>query len=540
MSYILRHRKLGPIGSTHWFPLNNTYVRGDIDSIEDPGANTHTVLTAIPSPFARMHLFQTALEMVESNDSPAIDIKRTNHNGILSGGARKASKYHEMVSHCLDLWEIMFRFKNYQNGIKNQNNATLELIPYNLNDQLSGLERSYNDAHRLLGNTLRTFMTADRDSANFDLLTNSTLYLIVLNQVVIGCTSPLTFFFTPEDIAHNLQILHNITLKRSDTTSFFTSIVPLHKRDSDFQIYLHRFIAAYVKSNLSSRVKAFFDYTQKSLNYLQRADIHLFTEIQNIYNSNYNQNQFDKEYVAVECNGNTLQVLGNVIKQKVGSEFNSDFVMDATKLRTEPTGKIPLILVRGVDFPNWKYYNQTLFDTSQLKGTIPYADANSLATRTMPDIGITYPCLYVNDFLVPKLILLDEVNDGKHFFDGNTTTNQLEKFLLPIHENYFKYFTIQDLKSNLNIQRLNGMLDGKKQQYVKVTLIIPVINQRHVTLTKCYVDNPSADNRENVGTITSARINLAIFPFVKTSDGRFNDFYKIMLNSFSGERQSVN
>ncbi len=156
--------------------------------------------------------------MVES-DGPNVATKICNHEGITSAdGKRKAGKYHEMISHCLDLWEIIFLFNSYKQGV--QNRGILEFIPYNLLKRIEHLQTDDNPAHQRIAQTLETFVNADGQSANFDLLTNSTLYLIQLNDTVIGCTSPLTFFVTPEDIEDSLQAQRHLKLNRTDTSPF--------------------------------------------------------------------------------------------------------------------------------------------------------------------------------------------------------------------------------------------------------------------------------------------------------------------------------
>lgn len=540
MSYRLVLRKDGPASGIDWFRLAANYKQADINSIEDSnGANSESILTAIPSPFARLHLFQTAFNMVESAENITLQDKRSNHNGVLTGGNRKESPYHKMVSQCLDLWEIIFRFNDYKKGIGAQN-GNLDFVPYSISSQMAKLIMpGANSAHQNIAKTINTFLTADAGTANFDLLNNNTLYFLTLNQKIIGCTSPLTFFFTPEDIEATLSTFKNITLKRLDATPFFTDVVPLHKRDKDFQIYVHRFISAFIVPSvmLQARVKPFFDYTFQSINYLKNTNIELYNEIGQIYANGYNHGQYQTEYQQVVVDSYTLQTVGLVIYQQTdtdnGPGESSDFVLKQDRLRNQNIATIPLMLIGKKDFPGWKYYKSD-FDKSDAKDIIPFADVLPLESRTMPGIGIPYPCLYVNDFLEDQIILLEGYrNDGRHFFNGSTTTKELESFLLPVKDAYFDYFSIKDLKQNIKIERHIGNIDGKDQSYVKVILTIPV-RKGSIDLVKNYVTNPANNKVSNLGSIIRTRANLAIFPFIKTTDpnGTYNDFYKIMFNAF--------
>ena len=66
----------------------------EINDITDPtGAKASKVVTSIPTPFARMHLFETAFDFVNADK-----------------GRHQASLYHELVSHYWDLFELLFNY----------------------------------------------------------------------------------------------------------------------------------------------------------------------------------------------------------------------------------------------------------------------------------------------------------------------------------------------------------------------------------------------------------------------------------------------
>lgn len=543
----------GATGGQDWTLRTNVYQTADINSIDDTnGTGAGTVLTAIPSPFARLHLFQTAFEMVQSNDSPNLANKKSNHDGFNVGTQRKSSRYHEMVSHCLDVWEIMFRFNQISAALK-ANGKTLAFVPYNIATNMAALVGSADWRHQNVAKTITAFLTAGQINANFNLLPNGDLYFIKIDNTVIGCTSPLTLFFTPEDIISNMRIA-GITLNRLDGSAYFTTVVPLHQRGNDFQEYVHRFISAYIRNTpaIANRIKPFFDYTQESLKYLQQTNLILHNTIMGYYTGNFNPNQFTNTYIPVTSDGNTLQSIGLSIYQDNNNIIpNSSFFMDSTKLRVVPNS-IPMVLVGGTDFPGWQYWTQT-FDKSNVKNQIPYSDNQSLNTRTIPGIPQQYPCLYVNDFLEDKLVVLPYPNNGRFFFNGNldNPTQSPESYLLPIKDTYFEYFTIDDLKKNIKISKKNGSVDGRPmQEYVEVALTIP-LKRGNIVLTRKYVHTPSADNNENLGSFHKAKVTFSVFPFVlaknstsiQTTDGQFNqptiaktnayrfsDLYKVMVN----------
>jgi hypothetical protein len=64
-----------------------------VERLRDPqGGRAAKVAVSIPSPFARMHLVETALRFVGQ------------------GGASQDSVYHQLVSHFWDVWELVFNY----------------------------------------------------------------------------------------------------------------------------------------------------------------------------------------------------------------------------------------------------------------------------------------------------------------------------------------------------------------------------------------------------------------------------------------------
>ena len=79
----------------------NTFQVKNIDKIVDlSGANVKRRVTAYPTPIARMHFFDDAFQFV------------FNTNRLIGN-----TVYHEAVSHCLDIWEILFNFDVFSDRI---------------------------------------------------------------------------------------------------------------------------------------------------------------------------------------------------------------------------------------------------------------------------------------------------------------------------------------------------------------------------------------------------------------------------------------
>src|SRR5260221_7536577 len=73
-------------------PYNDEYI----DQIMDPSESVKKLLTAIPSPFARIHLVDSAFHFVNARDKQ----QRPKHEGN--------SVFHKLVSDSLDVLELSF------------------------------------------------------------------------------------------------------------------------------------------------------------------------------------------------------------------------------------------------------------------------------------------------------------------------------------------------------------------------------------------------------------------------------------------------
>src|SRR5688572_18165158 len=97
MSYLISIKKEDKLHVS-----NKDWHESRLKSSEIPISDyTSRDLNSIPTPYARMHAFQTAFEIV-NREGPS------SHDG--------ETIYHQLVSDCLDVFEILFNYNQINNG----------------------------------------------------------------------------------------------------------------------------------------------------------------------------------------------------------------------------------------------------------------------------------------------------------------------------------------------------------------------------------------------------------------------------------------
>jgi len=435
-------------GGKDWFK-SNSYSDIEIEAIKDPeGGSEISLPTAIPSPFARIDLVKTAFK----NISKTTDlIAYTSANGDII--ASKADE--KLVSDCLDLAEILFNIDNFDNKIR--------IIVWDKATELRNLKDSLNDKHKRFAETLELYLDQDQASYNFDLLTR--LYLIEYDHKIIGCTSPVTLFFTTANDLSDASI--RLT---TNNYTFGEKYTPLYKRDSEFQKYLYLLFKANII--LSQRLKAMADYLDKNLQILDKKNKTLYDQINNL-----NAENFITDYSELNTGteGNLVEVIGVPLRKRkkdniVSSVLASDFIIRSSKFNGN---LIPLVLQNDLN-KTFRY----VVDKWDRNIKVPYYDDEPfLGKRRLPGLCVSYPYITVSDFLEPYLIrLVYPVNKDK-FFDGNLeirSGNDLKGYVLPLKPLFFDYFTTDDLVGSLPDKPRITMEQGIAGS-VKVILNIPVV-----------------------------------------------------------------
>ena len=494
---VLRIYEGGPDTEQDWHMINNAYGPNDISGIQDPtGASSNFEITSIPSPFARIHLFETAFRIVANEAT-----------GNLANLERD-SIYNKLISDCFDVGEIFFKFDLFK-----QKYNSLKIIPWNKEDNIRKLLISSDPKHQLLGATLDLYIEQDGAISNFHDMEN--MYFITYDHKVIGGTSPSTLFFcTGNDLSF-------IRIVQGKDTFFDEHYFPLYKRDPIFQKYLYGLFT--INPILRERMKNFWSYLLVNLKKLDRFNPKLYSEITSIISSNeYKIETFEKDYRKWP-NNLSVEVLPKIYHyQKDESGINAgDFEIESKKFKGE---KAPVVLQNGYD-RKLDYFGR---DWSSAI-FVPYKDDSSINDRFVPGQDIKYPYLTVSDFLEPYLIKVPYPIDRENFFDGNldgifsgnTTTLEPpeDMFLIPLKTTFFEYFDISYLYQRTSDGKPVFRIMQKSLGTIGVQLYIPIKAKReYILFEREYYLDAYPDEEKNKGAIVLGRFNLALFPFRNLSE----------------------
>ncbi|WP_181305333.1 cell division protein FtsA [Rufibacter sp. XAAS-G3-1] len=461
------------------------------DMVDGAGGRAQKINASIPTPFARMHLFETAFDFVKQ--------------GVTS---TQNSIYHKFVTHFWDLWELLYNHQSYAQG-----GNKIVIRRWNKHQQLSAMQANPNT--NLLGKTLELFMNDSRFQGVED------LFLFYLEATsprgdrhlqLLGGTSPLTFLF----VSPNVQPLA-INRAQNVGVYFDNNYISLRDRERDFQEYVHKLFV----SNP--------DYIRAFPAVYNALDEHLLKSIS--MSGVVGQNAISAEYLPlVDLQQNPVHVgrLTFLVKKDQTAVTSSDLFLRPTNPLF--AGDRPIVLKPDLRLaPHVKYVNNLAWPANTVVG---YSDSKEIESRSLPGVGFNYPYLTINDLLQETIVQVPyEVNTDR-FFSGTVlyqpgVTEKVFNYLLPVTSLYFQYFTPHDLATHLTFY--------VDVNHVRVTLQIPT-EKGNIVYERSYYDNPlnSKDAHGEVipekGHILKSRVGIGVFPFYQFTDTpTYNDFYKVML-----------
>lgn len=495
MAYIFRLQKDGSKNTINGWKSSSIYGVSAIGKIEDPnGASAKKQITSIPSPFARMDLVKTAFRTVSQKDA--------NGQFNLDGD----TIFHKMVSDTLDVAEIFFEYDKHRNKV--------EIIPWDIQNDLQELLQSGDSAHRQLGATYDLFLKQDENSYNFKELKR--IYLLNYKNGkdplnIIGATSPATLFFCS---ANDFSYIKDIVFGKDQP--FDDKYLPLYKRDPEFHRYLW---------NLS-----------KSTEFAT-----LFPEVNDYLQACYTQSDSQRKQVLQACTGDLtaynpinvgdndgerVEIFGTIeLKQMrptlVAIAQQSDFVISSQIYNGD---NLPLVLPVDTFTQNYIYVR----DPWDKNTKVPYSDSTLWKNRSLPDDGTQYPYLTISDFLEDYMIASDSemtAENRKIYFDGNSDDTE-NGYLLPIKDLFFEFFTTEDLINGINGTKLIEL--KKNAGGITVILRIPIKSGRFIEYRRNYFYQNEPQIDSNKGAIVNRDFAFAMLPNIKFNNAS-QAFYRMGL-----------
>lgn len=452
---------------TGWFS-SKIFSDEDLKSILTDGKE---VSSSIPSPFARIDLVKEAFRWVSAN------------------GIEGSTAQHQLVSEALDVGQLIFYSDKFKSNI--------DIVEYKPKTRIEQAFGNYSQKHDKLSSTLRVYWNQDSEVYNFD--EADRLYFLLYNQQLIGATSPASLFFS-SPITESLR--QEITLTRASGTFFDRKPVSLAKRERDFVEYLY----------LLAKYRHFPDRFPDVYEYLQQIKQKLSAEDRRSIN-NLNENTL-KEYEKCHVSGeitNYCEVVGITLHkapQKTEDiESESDFVINSD---FPVEGKKPLILPNDTFSESWVYTTKdVLWDPDKFNRRISNKNESSLDNSELPIQGDNYPWLTAGNFLTDTIIQLPYSIDSHNFETASQTGEN--KYLLPLTETYFKYFSVDSVPQMLSIE-----------EYGQGTVVARLEVKTRGGVIKFEKKYPKPKKIE-------LQVHLAILPFVKISQEDIPSEYTIGL-----------
>jgi hypothetical protein len=481
-----------------WHPRGASYDDAYIESIPDPtDATPKRLLTAVPSPYARIHLFDTAFHFVANRSKQTVD-----HSGT--------SVFHRAVSDCFDVLELLFSWSSHSHA--------LNLVPWDPKQGIAKLRGSGIKGQALLAKVLELFLTEDGQTAHFD--QQNLFYLLLVNNRVIALSSPLTLFITSPNAA---QVAKDAKFLNPETGDiYFSEVRPLHLRQLDFQQYIH-WLFYTNRRLLTTCCRHMYDYLSQSLVLLAARDEEsskLAAAI-NGWGANGAADLSGRTQDLHDNQGGVVTVLGATLcERSQGWKIN--------ELKTSPMGisssrvplgtqNHPLVLDQHID------------SLGQPDGRVVIEDVSNvrLDRRILPDCGVNYPYLVAGDFLEDRIIRLPfRMNTDLYAspiyrdFDPKDEWS----YLPPLKNTFFDYFNGSDISTMCRLTRKGGKED---EDSVLFELEVPVRGGRKVKFSKTYNISPQLPKN---GKVVRAKMSCAVYPNLVVSNyPEFNDRYWVML-----------
>lgn len=457
-------------------PYGNSYFNDPSYMVSAGGAK----ITSIPSPYARMHVTDIAFRELTAGRGVLTEDQLRN-NSI-------SDDYVRAMSHCLDMFELMYNFSDLDLKEKGITVELIDLVTRNRADHASylaanpSLERYVEtlDLYRKSYNAVIRNRVLPGNSYTFDF---SQLYLFKYKDATFAATSPFTGFFTKADCdLYDAGLVSNgrpmLSANKTDWRLFtgrdprFLEFLYLLLKDTGlFNIYANLFAA------LSQNVD------------VARLSTKTFA------------NEFPDFNLAPQAGE-----LPKVRTPKGDTYFRPDDI-DRTYL------KYVLFLEKPFNFK----VSLTEFE-------------KPIAERQSPDGQKLMPWLTVNDLLSDALFVLPYDIDDKYMavpYEYNHI--EYRRCLVPIKEEALQYLDLSDLVSNLKIKKYDD------NHYCALLTLTLTTGGKIELRRDYYTRNQGMACAYPNGLVVSGNDTksfvFGVYPFVRSS--QFENIYKVMFyNSF--------
>lgn len=465
----------------------------NIQAIQDGNvtdvADLNKIGSSMPSPVARLFLFQAAIEEINSLEGQNAYRGIAHSNITDSEGEPELTPYHYLVSEMLDMLEFIYKYGDY---------PEFHVFEWRIQEEAEILRKSKILEHKNLASALES-------AFGFGALAGQPVYLFKWNKIVVGGSSPVSLVYTSANRRH--ENLPKFT-GNAGNTLFGETPTPLHERDSKFRSYI------YCLYHAMSGIKS-FDALSK---YIMDSGVNYDDNIWNAATAapgNYDgAKKLTSQGRPVIVCGVQLYATDNTI---VINPTTSDYIIEPSKgctIYKKSITKTPLVLTQQGE-KGLVYAAGREWDTQSDRIVNPSSNINE---RTLPGLGKTqYPYLTTEDFLEDKIVEVSYNINSDKFITGCSKSTT---YLLPLKKLFFQFFTIEDLKKK---NMLSLTYDNDREKVV-VRLTIPLVNDNSITLYKDYTENDKVDCYDG-----ATSLDFAVFPFYRLQPDLASNVYNVML-----------
>ena len=516
MSYTFRIHKGTDAQEDGWQRSEELVKRADansgIESIEDrlENGNGGKIGTSIPTPFARIYLFETAFSYAVTKKSGVAD-----------------SFYDYLVTQALDLLQLIF-----EKGV----DPLLKLYEWDGQAEVRKLNDNYNIAgHATLANAL-----------NMSINSNPSLRRIILVEydgVLLGGTSPFTVTYTSPN-AIRLLLEKKVDLLANDKSPLFRerSVKHLKDRSPEFKKFVKWLVFhqnAMEFQQDGSSLATFYSYVRSQLSTPSQQEYNDLAVIPDSYYCIIRRRHQNGDLALNVCGNVFLRYNNEPIDMQ-----NSDFYMRPS-IRCF-RGPVPVVLPTdgSAAYDGWNYTRNErwqslttfdhylLIDTPVEERYLPTNGAQSKLTTNR------YPWLTTGDFFEDSLLDLGFNLNSERFYFPQLSQDKGYRFLLPIKKEYFNYFTADDLLRHLKCQV--NMDSSNRVQSVDFDLSIPLQNKEEIVLHRTYTAARSNERVLYRIVDYESGFSFGVFPFYRCPKNEdVKNEYSVYLYSSSYEENFV-
>lgn len=226
----------------------------ELSQVVEQSTSSTSALNALPTPFARFYVVKEAFRRVKEEYVS----KRTTEP------QNAGYAYRQLVSDCLDVYELLFNLKYHHNHWKGKEILVREW------DKETEMERLKEIVPKLY-NSVSAYWETD--------INQDKLYFIVLREAgkekLLATSSPWTGFVTPPDLDKTLARDDSNTidsefnairyadlhLKKKDKGEYFRNVVLFENRPADFKNYMYNVL--FGQNGLDGRLSEIRDYIRE-------------------------------------------------------------------------------------------------------------------------------------------------------------------------------------------------------------------------------------------------------------------------------------